>query len=194
MAPTPATMVPLGTPAAPFMLPDTEGKLVRLEDFNDASHLLVVFLCNHCPYVKHINPALVEFAREYLGQGLAMVAINANDIERYPADSPERMAEQARELGYPFPYLFDAEQKVAQAYRAACTPDYFLFDRERRLVYRGRFDASTPGNGLPVTGEELRAAVDAALAGREISAEQKPSMGCSIKWKPGNEPGYFQPR
>lgn len=192
MAPAYPTMLPLGAPAPDFCLPATDGQLVRLDDFDDAPALLVIFMCNHCPYVQHLSAGLVEFAKDYLGQGLAIVGINANDSERYPDDSPQRMVEEAARVGYPFPYLHDAEQKVAKAYRAACTPDFFLFDRERRLVYRGRFDASTPGGGQPVTGRELREAASAVLAGHDISAEQRPSVGCSIKWRPGNEPEYFR--
>ncbi len=191
MAETPSTMLPLGTVAPDFCLPDTNGKMVALRDFKDAPALLVMFICNHCPFVKHIRRALADFAREYRAKGLAIVAINSNDIERYPEDSPAKMAEEVRNAGYVFPYLFDETQEVAKAYRAACTPDFFLFDRDRRLVYRGQFDDSRPSNNRPVTGADLRAAVDAVLAGRPVSPDQKPSIGCNIKWKPGNEPDYF---
>jgi peroxiredoxin len=192
MAQTSSTMMlPLGTPAPHFTLPDPSGKRVSLDDFRDARALLVVFMCNHCPYVKHIRGALAELAREYQPKGLAMVGINSNDAEKYPDDSPEKMAEEIRLAGYTFPYLIDATQEVAKAYRAACTPDFYLFDRNRKLVYSGQFDGSRPGNGVPVTGEDLRAAVDAVLAGKPVPAQQKPSMGCNIKWRPGNAPEYF---
>lgn len=184
-------MLPLGTPAPDFRLPDTRGRLVSRDDFKDCPALLVIFLCNHCPYVQHIRSALAQLAREYIPRGVGIVGINSNDVERYPDDSPAKMAEEVRKAGYIFPYLFDETQEVAKAYRAACTPDFYLFDRERRLVYRGQFDDSRPGNGIPVTGKDLRAALDAVLAGKPVSPDQKPSMGCNIKWKPGNEPDYF---
>lgn len=191
MAATPSTMLDLGTPAPDFALPDTDGRVVRPADFADAPALLVIFICNHCPYVKHLRDALARLGRDYGPRGVAIVAINANDAERYPDDSPEAMAREKRGAGYPFPYLYDGRQEVARAYRAACTPDFFLFDGERRLVYRGQFDASRPGNRVPVTGEDLRAALDAVLAGRPVPTGQTPSIGCNIKWKPGNEPEYF---
>jgi thiol-disulfide isomerase/thioredoxin len=192
MARTPSTMTPLGRMAPPFELPDPRtGADVSLGDVARAPGLLVVFLSNHCPFVKHIERGLADFAREYQARGLAVVAINANDIEAYPDDAPERMVETAHRLGYEFPYVFDESQEVAKAYRAACTPDFFLFDADRRLVYRGQFDASRPGNGVPVTGEDLRAAADALLAGESPPDEQVASIGCNIKWKPGNEPDYF---
>jgi peroxiredoxin len=184
-------MLPLGTEAPDFGLPDTAGDPVALADLANAPALLVMFICNHCPYVRHLRADLAAFAREYRGRGLAIVAINANDETTHPEDGPERMAEEAREMGYVFPYLFDRSQEVAKAYRAACTPDFFLFDRDRRLVYRGQFDDSRPGNGLPVTGADLRRAADAALAGAPALTPQKPSMGCNIKWRKGNEPAYF---
>jgi peroxiredoxin len=189
MALTPSTMLPLGTRAPDFRLPDPEGKLFALDDFRDAPALLVAFLCNHCPYVQHIREGFARFAVDYQGR-LAIVAINANDAKSHPEDAPPAMAEESRRFGYVFPYLVDESQEVAKAYRAACTPDLFLFDAERRLVYRGQFDASRPGNRVPVTGADLRAAVDAVLAGRAPSEDQKPSIGCNIKWKPGNEPAY----
>ncbi|HET8701611.1 MAG TPA: thioredoxin family protein [Nitrococcus sp.] len=192
MARTESTMLTLGTSAPDFMLYDTDDNLVALADFDDAEALLVMFLCNHCPYVKHIRHALAAFAREYEAKGLAMVAISSNDAEKYPADSPEHMREEKEQVGYPFPYLYDYMQEVAAAYQAACTPDFFLFDQERRLVYRGRFDSSSPGKPDPVTGEDLRRAVDALLAGAELPQTQYPSIGCNIKWKPGNEPEYYQ--
>jgi peroxiredoxin len=184
-------MLDLGTPAPDFQLPDPAGKVHALAHFVSAPALLVVFMCNHCPYVKHVRSALAVLARDYQPRGLAMVGINANDVASYPDDSPEKMAEETRAAGYTFPYLYDATQAVAKAYRAACTPDFFLFDRERRLVYRGQFDDSRPGSTIPVTGRDLRAALDALLAGKPIPAEQKPSLGCNIKWKSGNEPDYY---
>lgn len=191
MALTPSTMLPLGTPAPDFSLPNPQGRLVSLKDFQDAQALLVVFLCNHCPYVIHIREGLAAFAREYQPRGLAIVGINANDVANYPADSPEKMSEEIARAGYTFPYLYDESQAVAKAYRAACTPDFFLFDRNRVLVYRGQFDDSRPGKSLAVTGKDLRAAADAVLSHSALSAEQIPSMGCNIKWKPGNAPNYF---
>jgi len=187
---TPSTMLDLGTAAPDFCLPDTTGRRVCRDDLKDEPALLVIFICNHCPYVKHIGHALAEFAREYQPKGLAVVGINSNDVANYPDDSPEKMAAEAQALGYGFPYLYDETQEAAKAYRAACTPDLFLFDKERRLVYRGQFDDSRPGNDVPVTGKDLRAAAEAVLAGRAVPAEQRPSMGCNIKWKPGNEPDY----
>ena len=191
MARTPSTMLELGTPAPDFALPDTDNKVVRLADFQGAPALLVAFICNHCPYVIHLREALAAFGREQGARGLSMVAISSNDVEGYPADSPEKMAEEKALAGYSFPYLYDATQEVAQAYEAACTPDFFLFDGDQRLVYRGQFDGSRPGNEVPVTGEDLVAAVSAVLAGEAPDAEQRPSLGCNIKWKPGNEPSYF---
>jgi peroxiredoxin len=190
MAETPSTMLPLGTRAPDFDLPDPSGQRHKLSDFAAAPALVVAFICNHCPFVQHIRQGLAQFARDYAGRGVAMVAISANDVQAYPDDSPERMAEQAAAAGYVFPYLYDESQAVAKAYRAACTPDFYLFDRERRLVYRGRLDGSRPGNSVPVTGGDLRAAVDAVLAGRSVAPDQKPSLGCNIKWRPGNAPDY----
>jgi peroxiredoxin len=184
-------MLALGTLAPDFALPDTAGKLVQRSDFERAPALLVMFLCNHCPYVKHIQAELARVAKAYQARGVAVVAISANDVAGFPEDSPARMAQEAQAAGYTFPYLYDASQAVAKVYRAACTPDFFLFDRSRRLVYRGQFDDSRPQNGLPVTGKDLRAAMDAVLAGQPVSSEQIPSLGCNIKWKPGQEPDYF---
>jgi peroxiredoxin len=184
-------MLELGTPLPEFRLPDPQGTMVASSDFEDAPALLVAFICNHCPYVKHLRRGLAQFAKDYRGSGLAMVAINANDVSSYPDDSPEKMAEEVEQAGYVFPYLYDESQEVAKAYRAACTPEFYLFDGNRRLVYRGQFDDSRPESGRPVTGADLRAAVDAVLAGRAVEAEQTPSIGCNIKWKPGNEPDYF---
>ncbi len=190
MVATTSTMSPLGTRAPDFSLRDAEGETVSLSDFKDAPVLLVMFICNHCPFVKHIAPGLAELGRDYGPRGVAVVAINSNDIEKYPDDSPEKMAQEARTVGYTFPYLLDETQEVAKAYTTACTPDFFLYDADRKLVYRGEFDASRPNNEVPVTGADLRAALDAALAGEPPLAEQKASIGCNIKWKPGNEPAY----
>ncbi len=184
-------MLPLGTTAPDFRLPDTAGKSVALADFQGKPALLVIFMCNHCPYVKHIAGGLAQLARDYLPRGAAIVGINANDVANYPDDSPAKMAQEAKSVGYIFPYLHDESQAVAKAYRAACTPDIFLFDRDRRLVYRGQFDDSRPGNNVPVTGKDLRAALDAVLAGQPVAGDQKASIGCNIKWKRGNEPDYF---
>jgi peroxiredoxin len=186
-----STMVPLGTQAPDFQLPDTAGRKVSLADFRGAPALVVVFMCNHCPYVKHIRDGLAQFARDYRGRGVGLVGINSNDVANYPADSPAKMAEEVRAAGYEFPYLYDATQEMAKAYRAACTPDIYLFDQNQRLVYRGQFDSSRPGNGIPVTGKDLRSALDAVLAGRPVPEPQIPSIGCNIKWKPGNQPDYF---
>ena len=183
-------MLPLGTAAPDFRLPDTNGKTVSLDDFKDQHALVVIFMCNHCPYVKHIREGLAQLARDYVPRGAAIVGINSNDVANYPDDSPAKMAVEVKTAGYTFPYLYDESQAVAQAYRAACTPDIFLFDRGRRLAYRGQFDASRPGNGIPVSGKDLRAALDAVLSGQPVSAVQTPSMGCNIKWKRGNEPDY----
>ena len=191
MALTPSTMLPLGTAAPDFKLPDTNGKTVSLADFQDKPALLVLFICNHCPYVKHIRAGLAQLARDYLPRGVAIVGINSNDVANYPDDSPARMKEEVKSAGYLFPYLYDETQAVAKAYRAACTPDIYLFDKDRKLVYRGQMDDSRPGNGIPVTGKDLRAALDAVLAGKPVSPNQKASMGCNIKWKAGNEPDYF---
>ena len=185
MALTPSTMLALDTPAPAFSLPDTDGRTVSLSDLARHRALLVMFICNHCPYVKHVREELARLGRDYQARGAAVVGINSNDIDAYPDDAPDRMAEEKRAAGYTFPYLFDASQEVARAYRAACTPDFFLFGPERRLLYRGQLDASRPGNGIPVTGGDLRAALDAVLEGRPVVADQKPSMGCNIKWKPG---------
>jgi peroxiredoxin len=186
-----STMLPLGTSAPDFQLPNIDGKAVSLADFA-GKPLLVAFICNHCPYVKHLRGGLAQFGRDCISRGAAMVAISSNDVANYPDDSPEKMRVEAKSAGYSFPYLYDASQSVAKAYRAACTPDFYLFDGGHRLVYRGQFDDSRPGNGLPVTGKDLKAALDAVLAGRPVAGPQKPSIGCNIKWKPGHEPDYFR--
>jgi peroxiredoxin len=183
MAHTPSTMSELGTEAPDFALPDTDGRIVQRDDFRDASGLLVMFICNHCPYVKHVRDELARFGRDYAERGLAVVAVSSNDPVQYPDDSPEAMKREKAEAGYRFPYLFDETQEVARAYDAACTPDFFLYDADRRLVYRGQLDDSRPGNGVPVTGKDLRAAADAVLAGRNPAPDQRPSMGCNIKWR-----------
>jgi peroxiredoxin len=186
MAQTPSVMSALGGPAPAFDLPDVRtGRRVTLEDFSEAPALLVAFICRHCPFVVHIQEELARIGRDLLAQGGAMVAISANDAENYPDDAPERLAEQARRLDFAFPYLYDESQEVARAYGAACTPDFFLYGPARTLVYRGRMDASRPGNDVPVTGDELRAAIEAILHGRTPAPDQHPSIGCNIKWKPG---------
>jgi len=192
MALTPSTMLPLGTRAPEFYLPDTSGRTVSLHDFDDKKALLVVFMCNHCPYVKHVQHHFAGLADEYQKRGVAVVGINANDVAAFPEDSPKNMVRVSREVGYTFDYLFDETQEVARAYRAACTPDFFLFDGERRLFYRGQMDSSRPGNDITLTGEDLRGALDDLLAGKEAPEVQRPSMGCNIKWKPGSEPEYFR--
>lgn len=183
-------MVALGTVASDFQLPDPDGKIVSLGDFRKAQALLVVFMCNHCPYVKLIRGGLAQVARDYQPKGVAVVGISSNDAEKYPDDGPLRMKEEVQAAGYTFPYLYDADQTVAKTYRAACTPDFFLFGKDHRLVYRGQFDSSRPGNGVPVTGDDMRAAIDATLSGNPVSDSQRPSVGCDIKWKTGNEPDY----
>jgi len=183
-------MLELGTLAPDFRLPDPWGKDAGLADFPEARGVLVAFICNHCPFVKHIAPELAKFGNEYHERGLAVIAINSNDTENYPDDGPEKMIEEIENLGYQFPYLVDASQETAKAYRAACTPDFFLFDRDHKLVYRGQFDDSRPESGVPVTGKDLRAAADAVLAGETPSDDQRPSLGCNIKWKATNAPSY----
>jgi peroxiredoxin len=190
MALTASTMLPLGTIAPEFRLPDTAGKMVSLDEYKGAPALVIAFICNHCPYVKHIRHDLASLAKEYQAKGVAVIGINANDVANYPDDSPEKMAKEKAEVGYTFPYLYDESQKTAHAYKAACTPDLYVFDKDQKLVYRGQLDASRPGNGLPITGKDLRAALDAVLAGKPVSDDQLPSMGCNIKWKRGNEPAY----
>jgi len=190
MSLTPSSMLALGTQAPDFSLPDTSGKTVTLSDFASAPALVVAFICNHCPYVKHLHSGLAQFGNDMQSKGVQVVAISSNDAVNYPDDSPQRMAQEAKAVGYSFPYLYDETQGVAKSYQAACTPDFFLFDKNQKLVYRGQFDDSRPGSGLPVTGKDLRDAVDALLAGQPVPADQKPSVGCNIKWKAGSEPDY----
>lgn len=184
MARIPSTMIPLGTKAPEFNLPDTvSAEKLSLENVKGDKGTLIMFICNHCPFVIHINSELVKLGNEYPEKGINLVAINSNDVENYPDDHPDKMTKVAKALGYAFPYLYDEMQDVAKAYDAACTPDFFLFDKELKLVYRGQLDSSRPGNDVPVTGVDLRAAMNALLEGKEISAEQWPSLGCNIKWK-----------
>ncbi len=186
---TASTMLPLGTKAPEFDLPDVvSGKRISLKTFGASKPLLVMFICRHCPYVKHIQDELAQIGKDYRDKGVEVVAISANDAASYPDDKPERLREMAQELGFNFPFCYDETQNIAKAYTAACTPDFFLFDGAHRLVYRGQLDESRPGNDVPVSGKDLRAALDAVLSGRNVSADQKPSIGCNIKWKPGNEP------
>jgi peroxiredoxin len=192
MAATPSTMLPLGTRIPPFSLPDLDGILRSPEEFSSAPALLVAFICPHCPFAQHVRQGFSRFAKEYQERGLVVLGINSNDERAFPEDGLAGMKEEAVQAGYTFPYLRDESQQVAQAFRAACTPDLFLFDRSRRLVYRGQFDDSRPRNDRPVDGADLRAAADAVLAGRPAPEPQKPSIGCNIKWKPGNEPEYFR--
>jgi len=184
MAETPSTMIPLGSPASHFELLDARsGKKLNLQSLKSDKATIIMFICNHCPYVIHILPELLKLIRDYQAHGLSFIAINSNDIKNYPADSPEKMHEIAIEKNFTFPYLFDEIQEVARAYQAACTPDIYIFDNHLKCVYRGRFDDSTPGNGRPVTGKDLRAALDAILNGKAVEWDQKPSVGCNIKWK-----------
>lgn len=192
MARTPSTMLPLGTAAPDFSLPNIDGRTVSLDDFKDAPALLVMFICNHCPFVKHVADELARLGRDYQAQGAAIVAINSNDVANHPDDSPAKMHEEAAARGYTFPYLYDESQAVAKAYHAACTPDFFLFDKQRKLVYRGQLDDSRPQSGLPVTGRDLRHALDAVLAGKPVNPEQRAGLGCNIKWQAGNEPEYYK--
>ena len=193
MVKTASTMLELGAKAPGFSLPNVDGSTVSLDDFSQAPALLVMFLSNHCPFVKHIAEELARLGNDYQARGAAIVGINCNDVANYPDDAPEKMRAEVEFRGYTFPYLFDETQEVAKAYRAACTPDFFLFDKDRSLVYRGQLDSSRPGNEVPVTGMDLRAALDAVLEGKPVPAEQKPSIGCNIKWKEGGEPDYFNP-
>jgi peroxiredoxin len=190
MAAKNSTMLALGTKAPDFSLPDFNGEIHALNDFSAAKGLVVAFICNHCPFVKHVRTQFAKFARDYQVKDIAVVAINSNDIKTHPQDGPIGMKEEAISAGYVFPYLLDESQSIAKAYHAACTPDFFLFDGERRLIYRGQFDSSRPSNGQPVTGADLRAATDALLLGTSVPHNQNPSIGCNIKWRAGNEPDY----
>ena len=190
MVKTASTMLSLGTQAPEFSLPNVDGATFSLCQFA-GKPLLVVFMCNHCPFVVHIRPALQQFALEYQAKGIGIVGISSNDVTGFPQDGPDKMKAEAKSAGYTFPYLYDGTQAVAKAYKAACTPDIFLYDADHSLVYRGQFDASRPGNGLSVTGADLRAACDAMLAGKTVSSEQRASIGCNIKWRIGHEPEYF---
>lgn len=191
MALTASTMLSLGTPAPDFHLPDVvSGQTISLSSFADKKALLVMFICQHCPFVKHVKKELAQLGKDYINNGLAIVAISTNDAKNYPDDAPESLKAMAIELDFNFPFCYDESQETAKAYTAACTPDFFLFDAKHQLVYRGQLDESRPSNGKPVTGVDLRAAVDAVLADKPVAGEQKPSIGCNIKWKPGNEPSY----
>lgn len=192
MALTASTMLPLGTQAPDFHLPDVvSGKSISLATFADKKALLVMFICQHCPFVKHVKAELAQLGKDYIPNDLAIVGISANDVNKYPADAPEFLKQMATEVGFNFPLCYDETQEIAKAYTAACTPDFFIFDAEGKLVYRGQLDDSRPSNDKPVTGGDLRAAIEAVLAGKPLASEQKPSIGCNIKWKPGNEPNYF---
>ncbi len=187
---TASTMLQLGTVAPDFSLPDTKGDVISLDDFRDAPALLVIFMCNHCPFVKHILDKVVELVKDYQGKKVAVVGINSNDVKNFPEDRPEMMAKVAKEKGFTFPYLYGETQELAKAYKASCTPDFFLFDKDRKLVYRGQMDDSRPGNDIAVTGSDLTSSIEAVLDGKQVSEDQKASIGCNIKWKRGNEPAY----
>lgn len=193
MSLTPSTMLPLGTKAPDFSLPDVVSEQsISLRNFESKKALLVIFMCRHCPFVQHVKEEIAKIGGDYKDKNIGIVAISANDIQNYPDDAPEHLKEMAQELGFNFPFCYDESQQTAKAYTAACTPDFFLFDAERKLVYRGQLDDSRPGNGLPITGKDLRNAIDAILLNQSVSPDQKPSIGCNIKWKPGNEPSYFK--
>ncbi len=186
-----SVMLPLGTPAPSFALCDVvSGQTYSLDSFTGKTAVLLMFICRHCPYVRHVEDELARIGRDYSGTALGIVAISSNDPAQYPDDAPERLKEMAERLGFTFPFCFDETQEVAKAYKAVCTPDFYLFDAQRRLVYRGQLDESRPSNRAPVTGRDLRAAIDAVLAGKPVDINQKPSIGCSIKWKPDNAPPY----
>jgi len=191
MVRTPSTMLPLGTTAPEFSLMNVDGRTLSLADVAGPRGTVVMFICNHCPYVKHVADQLAALGRELMPQGIGMVAISSNDVAAHPADSPEQMVRESEERGYPFAYLFDETQQAAKAYHAACTPDFYLFDADQKLVYRGQLDDSRPGSDIPVTGSDLRRAIDALIAGEAVPEPQKPSLGCNIKWREGNEPEYF---
>ena len=184
MVETPSAMIPLGTQAPKFRLPDTvSGEILSLDELRANQATVVMFICNHCPYVKHIQTGLVQLVNDYIPEGIAFIAINSNDVTSYPDDSPEKMKELAERMKFPFPYLYDESQEVARAYNAACTPDFYIFDGEMKLVYRGQFDDSRPNSGIPITGKDIRSALDRVLAGEPVDPHQKPSLGCNIKWK-----------
>lgn len=186
-----STMLALGTSLPDFALPDVRSQeVIRPETFQEKSVLLVMFICRHCPYVVHVQEELTRLGRDYQAKGLGILGISSNDASGYPADAPSRLKEMAEQLDWQFPYCYDETQAVAKAFTAACTPDFFVFDRQRHLVYRGQLDNSRPGHGKPVTGQDLRTALDAALTGHPVASQQRPSAGCNIKWKPGNEPAY----
>lgn len=193
MVRTVSTMLALGTQAPDFTLTNTDGQRVSLSDFRDKKALVIIFMCNHCPYVKHVAPELTRVSNEYMPKGVGFLGISSNDVVAHPEDSPDMMKAEAAKQGYKFPYLYDADQSVAMAYNAACTPDIFVFDSAHRLVYRGQLDDSRPKSDKPLTGNDLRTALDCILAGKQISMEQRPSIGCNIKWKEGSEPAYFDP-
>ena len=193
MVRTASTMLPLGTQAPDFTLTNTDGLSVSLSDFRDKKALVIIFMCNHCPYVKHVAPELTRVSNEYMPKGVGFIGVSSNDVVAHPEDSPEMMKVEAAKQGYKFPYLYDADQSVAMAYNAACTPDIFVFDSSNRLVYRGQLDDSRPKSDKPLTGIDLRIALDCILAGKQVSNEQRPSIGCNIKWKEGSEPEYFDP-
>jgi peroxiredoxin len=193
MVRTASTMLPLGRVAPDFLLKNIDGQPVCLADFREAKALVVIFMCNHCPYVKHVAPELVRVVADYRGRSVAFVGINSNDAQAYPDDSFENMQREAASQGYRFPYLFDPTQEVAKAYHAACTPDIFVFDHQRRLVYRGQLDDSRPKSDRPLTGRDLRQALDCLLTGQPVPSEQRPSIGCNIKWIADQEPDYFNP-
>jgi peroxiredoxin len=192
MVKTSSQMLPLGTQAPDFSLPDADGELHTLDDAGEADAWLVMFICNHCPFVKHVRDELARLGDDYLPRNVGIFAINSNDFDKHPDDSPARMKEEAKAVGYSFPYLVDKDQSVAKAYRAACTPDFYVFDADRRLVYRGQLDDSRPSNDKPVNGRDVREALDAILAGKSVPDDQRPSIGCNIKWREGNAPAYFQ--
>ena len=191
MVRTPSTMLPLGTEAEDFSLTNIDGRTLSFADVAGERGTVLMFICNHCPFVKHVANELAAIGHEYMPKGVGMVAINSNDVAAHPADSPEQMVHESEQRGYSFPYLFDETQEVAKTYGAACTPDFYLFDGNHKLVYRGQLDGSRPDSGVPVTGEDLRKAIDALLESRPLPQPQRPSIGCNIKWRPGNEPQYF---
>jgi peroxiredoxin len=191
MALTPSTMLPLGTKIPAFSLPDTNGKTITNADFADASAYLIMFICNHCPYVKHVADTIADLTARYMDRGVAVVGVMSNDVTKYQDDRLELMKEEALKRGYKFPYVHDHEQTVAKAFQAACTPEFYVFDRAQKLVYRGQLDASRPGNGIAPSGSDVASALDAVLDGKPVSSDQKPSIGCNIKWRPGHEPSYF---